>query len=69
MRFLKTLKGQLTILMKNVMTGAMAEKNIFLPSSKTIMMNLMQSWLENIMKGKVLKKRSNLPVYIYIYVK
>ena len=69
MRFLKTLKGQLTILMKNVMTGAMAEKNIFLPISKTIMMNLMQSWLENIMKGKVLKKRSNLPVYIYIYVK
>ena len=34
MRFLKTLKGQLTILMKNVMTGAMAEKIFFFQAVK-----------------------------------
>ena len=47
---------------KKLITGTMAEKNTCPPKGKMIIMKLMQSQLENIMKSKVMKKRNNLPV-------
>ena len=44
------------------MTGAMAEKMICLPNRKTMIENLMQSLLENVMRSKVTKKRNNSPL-------
>ena len=38
------------------MTGGMSERIIFLPNSKTMVMNLMQSRLNNIVKSNVMKK-------------
>ena len=43
----------------------MIAKIIYLPNSKTMMMKLMQSQLENIMKNKVIKNRKNLSVQNY----
>ena len=44
------------------MTGATTEKLICLPKRKIMMMKLMRSQLENIVKSKVMKKQNNLPV-------
>ena len=44
------------------MTGAMVAKFICLPNREKIMMKLMWSLLENVMKNKVMKKYTNLPV-------
>ena len=43
----------------------MAEKMICLPNSKTIMMKLMQSRLENIMKSKVMREAETMPSVSY----
>ena len=40
------------------MIGAMAGKMIFLPNRKTMMMDLVQSRLENIIKSKVMKNKT-----------
>ena len=45
------------------MKVSMSEKNICLPNGKTMILDLIQSQLENIMKSKVIKKQNNLPVH------
>ena len=40
------------------MTGSMAEKNICLPNREKMMMKLMRSQLENIVKSKVMKNET-----------
>ena len=42
------------------MTGSIAENLICLPSSITVMMKLMKSRLQNMMKSKVMKKTKQL---------
>ena len=37
------------------MIGAMKAQMVCLPNRKTMMMKLMKSWLENMMKSKVIK--------------
>ena len=44
--------------------GAMAEQ-LLVTNRKTMMMELIRSKLENIMKIKVMKKNNNLPVEIF----
>ena len=55
------LKSQLTILSKKLMVGAMAA-TFCGTNREIIIMKLMQSWLENMMKSKVMKKHNKLLV-------
>ena len=48
-----------------MVTRAIAEIMIFIPNMKTMMMKLMRSLLENIMKSKSMKKHKNLPVQYF----